>query len=66
MKPKRNVKNMAVPTSAIIATLKLPKIGIFAYQSKLVGKSQRKSEITCSFAHTSITAANNASINILP
>ena len=44
MNPSLKLKKIPEPTNKIIAKEKFPNIGIFAYHSKLVGKSQRKSD----------------------
>ena len=44
IKPNLKLKKIPDPTNKIIAKEKLPKTGIFAYHSKFVGKSQRKSD----------------------
>jgi hypothetical protein len=39
----------------MIARLKFPRIGIFAYQSKFVGKSQNRFETIWIFPHMTFT-----------
>ena len=59
------VKKMPEPMSRMMARLKLPRMGMFAYQSKLVGKLQNRSETTWIFWHTALTASNSACIGCL-
>ena len=50
---------MPEPIKRMMARLKFPRMGMLAYQSKLVGKSQNRSETTWSLSQTALTALNN-------
>ena len=59
MKRSWQVKKMPEPIKRMMARLKFPRMGMLAYQSKLVGKSQNRSETTWSLSQTALTALNN-------
>jgi hypothetical protein len=57
---------MPDPINKIMAREKFPKIGIPAYQSRLVGKLQNKSEMIWIFPQMALITSKSACINLPP
>ena len=60
--PSLKLKKMPDPKSRIMANEKLPRMGMFAYHAKLVGKSHKKSDRGPINPKTLLIPSNTASI----